>query len=125
MQTRCALVGQRMRYETNQSTVERVEAPGAGRLTLADLPLPDTKRWVIRRKAEIVAAVREGLLSVEEACRRYRLTPDEILSWQHCIDRFGKAGLRTTWTQIYLGRRARANGCNCGDRMRELVSTPR
>ena len=25
-------------------------------LTLADLPLPDTKRWVVRRKAEVVAA---------------------------------------------------------------------
>jgi hypothetical protein len=77
------------------------------RLTLADLPLPDTKRWVIRRKAEVVAAVRGGLLSLEEASTRYELSSDEILSWQHCIDRFGIAGLRTTRTQFYLRAVAR------------------
>jgi len=37
---------------------------------------------VIRRKAEVVAAVRGGLLSLEEACSRYTLTVDEFLSWQ-------------------------------------------
>jgi len=84
-------------------------------LTLADLPLPDTKRWVIRRKAEIIAAIRGGLLTLEEACGRYDLSPAEILSWQHCIDRFGIAGLRTTWTQVYLGRRARAKHCVCAE----------
>ena len=36
-------------------------------LTIVDLPDPDTKRWVIRRKAIIAAAVRGGLLSLEEA----------------------------------------------------------
>ena len=91
-----------------ETAVAHVERPGGGRLTLADLPLPDTKRWVIRRKAEIVAAISGGLLSLEEACSRYNLSPAEILSWQRCIDRFGVAGLRTTWTQIYRGRRARA-----------------
>jgi hypothetical protein len=80
---------------------------GGRRLTLADLPLPDTKRWVIRRKAEVIAAVRGGLLSLDEACSRYALSSDEIHSWQHCIDRFGIAGLRTTCTQFYLRRVAR------------------
>jgi hypothetical protein len=80
---------------------------GGRRLTLADLPLPDTKRWVIRRKAEVVTAVRGGLLSLEEACSRYALSSDEILSWEHCIDRFGIAGLRTTRTQFYLRSVAR------------------
>jgi len=93
--------------ETAQPTVKRVIGPGGRRLTLADLPLPDTKRWVIRRKAEVVAAVRGGLLSLEEACSRYALNSDEILSWQHCIDRFGIAGLRTTRTQFYLRSVAR------------------
>jgi hypothetical protein len=71
-------------------------------LTLADLPLPETKRWVIRRKAEVVAAVRGGLLSLEEACSRYALSSDEVLSWQQCIDRFEIAGLRTTRTQFHM-----------------------
>jgi hypothetical protein len=52
-------------------------------LTITDLPAPGMKkRWVIRRKAEVVAAVCGGLLSLEEACSRYMLTVDELLSWQ-------------------------------------------
>ena len=58
-------------------------------------------RWVIRRKAEVVAAVRGGLLSLEEACSRYTLTVEEFLAWQYSIDRHGLAGLRTTRIQQY------------------------
>jgi hypothetical protein len=54
---------------------------------------------VIRRKAEVVAAVRGGLLTVDEACDRYALTVDEFLSWQRSIDRHGLAGLRATRVQ--------------------------
>jgi hypothetical protein len=88
--------------DTAQPMIKQVVGPNGRRLTLADLPLPDTKRWVIRRKAEIVAAVRGGLLSRDEACSRYALNSDELLSWQNCIDRFGVAGLRTTRRQFYL-----------------------
>jgi len=69
-----------------------------GPLTAADLPTPDTKRWTIRRKAEVVAAVRGGLLSLDEACSRYALDTKELLSWQCCIDHFGPKGLRATHT---------------------------
>jgi Protein of unknown function (DUF1153) len=93
--------------ESVRPTVKHVNGPNGRRLTLADLPLPDTKRWVIRRKAEVVAAVRGGLLSPKEACTRYALDPDELLSWQQCVDRFGLAGLRTTRTQAYLRSAAR------------------
>jgi len=65
------------------------------------LPPANTKRWVIRRKAEVVAAVRGGLLSLEEACSRYTLTVEEFLSWQYSIDQHGLAGLRTTRIQQY------------------------
>jgi hypothetical protein len=54
-------------------------------LTIADLPAPGTKRWVKKRKAEVVAAVHGGLLSLEEACGRYQLTIDEFRSWQSLI----------------------------------------
>jgi hypothetical protein len=95
--------------ETAQPKVKQAIGPDGRRLTLADLPLPGTKRWVIRRKAEVVAAVRGGLLSLEEACSRYALNPDEFLCWQHCIDRFGIEGLRTTRIQFYLeGSRGRS-----------------
>jgi len=78
-----------------------VIGPTGAPLTLSDLPPPNTDRWVIRRKAEVVAAVRGGLLSLDEACDRYRLTNEEFLNWQQSIDRHGLAGLRTTRLQQY------------------------
>jgi hypothetical protein len=78
-----------------------VMGPDGSPLTIADLPPPGTERWVIRRKAEVIAAVRGGLLSLEEACSRYMLTVDELLSWQLSIDQHGLAGLRTTRIQHY------------------------
>ena len=78
-----------------------VVGPTGAPLTLADLPPANTQRWVIRRKAEVVTAVRGGLLTLEEACERYRLTADEFLSWQKAIDRWGMPGLRTTRIQQY------------------------
>jgi len=75
--------------------------PDGSPLMIADLPQPGTKRWVIRRKAEVIAAVRGGLLSFEEASSRYRLTVDELLSWQSAMDQHGLAGLRTTRIQQY------------------------
>ena len=65
------------------------------------LPPPDTKRWVIRRKAEVVAAVRAGILSLEEACRRYTLSIEEFLSWQRLVESHGLPGLRVTRLQDY------------------------
>ncbi|AQX27579.1 MULTISPECIES: CtrA inhibitor SciP [unclassified Bartonella] len=78
-----------------------VIGPDGSPLTITDLPPTTTKRWVIRRKAEVVAAVRGGLLSLDEACQRYTLTLEEFLSWQSSIDEYGLAGLRTTKTQQY------------------------
>ena len=78
-----------------------VIGPYGNVLTIADLPPPSTVRWVIRRKAEVVCAVRGGLLSIEEACRRYMLTLEEFLTWQALVDQHGLAGLRTTRIQHY------------------------
>ena len=80
--------------EDRRGRVSYVIGPDGSPLTMSDLPAPGTKRWVIRRKAEVVAAVRGGLLSLDEACRRYTLTVEEFLCWQRAIDRFGLAGLR-------------------------------
>ncbi|MCK5934014.1 Protein of unknown function [Fulvimarina manganoxydans] len=84
--------------------VKYVIGPDGSPLTLADLPPTNTRRWVIRRKAEVVAAVRGGLLSLEEACSKYTLTVEEFLSWQISIDQHGLAGLRTTQIQEYRKR---------------------
>ena len=66
-----------------------------------DLPPPDTKRRVTRRKAVIVNAVRTGVISLEEVCRRYELSVEEFLAWQRAIDTHGVPGLRVTRLQIY------------------------
>ncbi|HVV91871.1 MAG TPA: DUF1153 domain-containing protein [Hyphomicrobiales bacterium] len=89
--------------EPPRGKVKYVIGPDGSPLTIADLPPLNTKRWVIRRKAEVVAAVRGGLLSLEDACRRYTLTVEEFLAWQSSIDRHGLAGLRTTRIQQYRG----------------------
>lgn len=82
-------------------TQHRVIGPTGEVLTLETLPPPDTKRWVIRRKAEVVAAVRGGLLSLEQACARYGLSPEEIATWQRLVEAYGLPGLRTTRVNRY------------------------
>jgi hypothetical protein len=81
--------------------IHSVKGPDGTPLTVADLPPPNTARWVIRRKAEVVAAVRGGLLTLDEACERYRLTVEEYSGWQHALDSYGTLGLRVTRTQHY------------------------
>jgi hypothetical protein len=81
-----------------------VIGPRGNPLSIADLPQSGTHRWVIRRKAEIVAAVRGGLLSLEDACGRYTLTVEDFLAWQHSVDSYGLRGLRATRRQQYRER---------------------
>ena len=68
-------------------------------MTAASRSPPLPRRWVAHRKAEVVAAVRGGYLSLEEARKRYALSTEEYLTWQREIDRFGLAGLRVYRTQ--------------------------
>ncbi len=86
------------------------EAPASGAARRSDgglvpsgavLPPPSTKRWVIRRKAAVVTAVRAGVISLEDACQRYHLSVEEFLSWQRLIERHGMRGLRATRLQDY------------------------
>ena len=79
-----------------------VRGPDGCVLTIADLPPPNTKRWVIRRKAIVAAAVRGGLITLDMACSRYRLNAEELVSWQYYIDRYGFQALRTTRVQCYV-----------------------
>lgn len=68
------------------------------------LPPANTKRWVIRRKAAVVAGVRNGIISLEDACRRYNLSVEEFLSWQRLIEDHGLRGLRVTRLKEYRDR---------------------
>jgi transposase-like protein len=72
-----------------------------------DLPPPNTTRWTIRRKAAVVAAVRTGKITMEEALRRYQLSEEEFLSWKRAFETHGLAGLRTTRVQQYRESRPR------------------
>ncbi len=91
-----------MTKPTNGSVPSAI-GPNGKLLTRDTLPPPNTKRWVIRRKAEVVAAVRGGVLTLDEACHRYTLSVEEFLAWQRAIDRHGVPGLRATRVQHYRG----------------------
>ncbi|MBL6958851.1 MAG: DUF1153 domain-containing protein [Rhodospirillales bacterium] len=102
-----------MKKNTRQNTYHITRSTGGNRpptpvvgptgrpMTREDLPPANTKRWVTRRKAEVVAGVRAGLISLEEACRRYHLSVDEFRSWQKRLDEHGMAGLRSTRIKEY------------------------
>jgi Protein of unknown function (DUF1153) len=68
-----------------------------------DLPPPNTQRWVVRRKAAVITAVRSGRISREVSLRRYNLTEEEYRSWERAFDEHGLAGLRSTRLQQYRG----------------------
>ncbi len=78
-----------------------VTGPDGTPVSMSDLPPSGTQRWVVRRKALVVCAVRGGLLTVEEACERYRLSLDEFMSWQRMSVAHGMMGLRATKLQDY------------------------
>ncbi|OJT95534.1 MAG: hypothetical protein BGN82_10590 [Alphaproteobacteria bacterium 65-7] len=73
-----------------------VIGPDGAILTPASLPPANTVRWVARRKAEVVAAVNGGLLTMPEACRRYSLSVEEFLEWERAYEAGGLEGLRVS-----------------------------
>jgi hypothetical protein len=68
---------------------------------MGELPPANTTRWVVRRKAAVVAAVQAGKITLEEALRRYQLTEEEFRAWQRAYDAHGLPGLRATRLQQY------------------------
>jgi hypothetical protein len=83
-------------------------------VSLADLPPANTERWVARRKAQVVAAVQAGLLSLDDALARYKLSLEEFTSWQRALYRHGLRGLQITQLQI----------CKLAERRRRGSSSP-
>lgn len=77
-----------------------------GKPVTFDLPCPNTKRWVARRKAQVVYAVQAGHISLTEACERYSLSVEEFLGWQQAIESNGVPGLRATRIQKYRSQKA-------------------
>jgi Protein of unknown function (DUF1153) len=73
----------------------------------SELPPPNVGRWTIRRKAAVVTAVANGVLTREEACHRYQLSEEEFISWQQAFEAHGLPGLRSTRLQQYRRSRPR------------------
>ena len=71
------------------------------RIVVNNLPSANIIRWTIRRKVEIVTAVRNGILTLDEACERYRLSAEEFLHWERLIAAHGLSGLKATRLKLY------------------------
>jgi hypothetical protein len=76
---------------------------------MGDLPPPNTNRWVARRKAAVVAALSSGVITMEEACRRYALSEEELLDWQRAFEIHGLPGLRASCLRARRTRRSKAD----------------
>jgi hypothetical protein len=73
-----------------------VLGPDGSVLTPANLPPANTVRWMARRKAEVIAAVNGGLLTMAEACHRYRISTEEFMEWERHYKADGLEGLRAS-----------------------------
>jgi transposase-like protein len=76
---------------------------------MADLPPSNTNRWVARRKAAVLAGLSSGAITVEEACRRYALSEEELLVWQRAFEAHGLPGLRAARLRARRTRRPKAD----------------
>ena len=78
-----------------------VTLPDGQVLTLADLPAPETRRWVASRKIVVVHAVQHGLLTRAAALERYSLSEEEFDIWCAAVETHGVDALKVTQIQKY------------------------
>ena len=79
----------------------QITLPDGSILNRADLPAPETRRWVASRKAVVVKAVIYGLIPEKEALERYDLSEEEFAMWRTAVERHGDQGLKVTAIQKY------------------------
>jgi Protein of unknown function (DUF1153) len=77
------------------------ESKGYDEVQDLQLPPANTVRWSPYRKASVVNSVRTGVISLAEACHRYRLSAEELWTWQRAVEAHGVGALRVTRTQYY------------------------
>lgn len=78
-----------------------ITLPGGAILSRADLPPPETRRWVASRKLVVVQAVAYGLISEKEAMERYGLSEEEFGLWRGAVERHGAKALKVTTLQRF------------------------
>lgn len=79
----------------------QVTLPDGSLLSRADLPVPETRRWVASRKAIVVRAVIYGLMTESEALQRYSLSDEEFGLWRVAVESHGENALKVTAIQKY------------------------
>lgn len=60
-------------------------------ITRGSLPPSSTQHWRIRLKAKVVAAVESGMITLDEACAKYRMSIEEYFEWRRRVERSGLA----------------------------------
>lgn len=78
-----------------------VTLPDGSFMTRADLPSPQTRRWVASRKAAVVRGVLYGLITQSEAMRIYGLSDEEFQSWVSAVADHGEEALKATALKKY------------------------
>ncbi|EEX10880.1 conserved hypothetical protein [Ruegeria lacuscaerulensis ITI-1157] len=78
-----------------------ITLPDGTVLSRADLPPPDTSRWVASRKATVVRGVLYGLITLSEAKKRYGLSDEEFNSWVSAVAEHGVDALKVTAIKKY------------------------
>jgi hypothetical protein len=82
---------------------------------------PAPRRWTVRRKADLVKAVRNGSFAIEEICTHYQISADEFLAWERDFDRHGMPGLRVTRLQIYRTANRADSGASRGPGEKQVM----
>ena len=96
------LDGHRGLFYTNRGVADwRFPLPDGTVMTRADLPPPETRRWVASRKVAVVNAVQAGLISRGTALEMYGLSEEELDEWIGAVTTHGVGALRATWLQRY------------------------
>ncbi len=88
---------QRQDANSNISMIDRDQK----QMMLSELPPPDIKRWGVRRKAAVVAAVKNGAITLDDVCWLYDISVEEFLTWQEMIEKHGVRGLHVNRLQVY------------------------
>ena len=68
-------------------------------ITSNDLPPPNTTRWTANKKAIMVRAVVNDLVTLDEVLERYSMTEREFKFWVEGLAKYGKTGLKITYFQ--------------------------
>ncbi|WP_270730626.1 CtrA inhibitor SciP [Shimia sp. Alg240-R146] len=78
-----------------------VTLPDGSVMSRADLPPPETRRWVASRKAAVVKGVVYGLINQKEALEVYGLSDEEFEQWVKAVSKHGFDALKATAVQKY------------------------